>query len=50
MKSVTNFTVIGFLSVALVFSADVTGKDRDLIDAIVDYVDTKTLLLKAQSN
>lgn len=37
-----NISVIGFLSIALVFSADTTDGGRDLIDSLVDYVDAQT--------
>lgn len=38
----TSITAIGFLSIALVFSADQTGRDWDLIDSLIGYMDAKT--------
>ena len=46
MKYVQSYTVIGFLSIALVFSADHSNKGRDLIDALIDYTDAKSLHIK----
>lgn len=42
-SKVTNVTLIGFLSIALLFSADQTNRDWDLIDALIGYVDAKTV-------
>tara|TARA_R110000823_G_scaffold261418_7_gene382169 strand:- start:1062 stop:1229 length:168 start_codon:yes stop_codon:yes gene_type:complete len=38
----TNIAVIVFLSIALVFSADQTGREWDLIDSLIGYMDAKT--------
>jgi len=48
MDKVINITVIGFLSIALVFSADRTGGELDLIDAIIDYTVASTNLIKGE--
>ena len=44
MKDISNVCVVSFLSVALVFSANRTGKDIDLIDALIDYTQSLTVI------
>jgi hypothetical protein len=46
----TNIAVIGFLSVALLFSADQTGRDWDLIDSLIGYIDAKTQQIEQGAN
>lgn len=41
-QRVSNVRVIGFLTALLLFTANHTHKDRDLLDSIMDYVDSKT--------
>ena len=43
-----NIKVIGFMSLALLFSADRTGQDVDLIDAVIDYVMASALEIKGE--
>ena len=48
-SKVNSITAIGFLSIALVLSADQTGKDYDLMDALINYTDSLTLVNKAEA-
>lgn len=45
--NVTSFTFIGFLSIALLFTADYEG-GKDLLDATIDYVRAQTAAIEAR--
>ena len=46
----SGFKVMGFLAIALIFSADRTDSNIDLIDALIDYTVAETKALGVVTN